>query len=262
MSSWIERSSAGHRRSPVAIDDRDRPDRHPDPRVCPRVLARRLGQQEAETEDQHDSSQHPAPRRCDQDGSTAGAELTRTDRRAARFGRLGRRRPVAPERRRRRAPRPGCGCQRGVRRRPDRSTHEPNACHVGTTVEGNGPNYRDEWVNQLRLDPLSGRWIAVSTERQRSATFTPRQGPRIADHDTCPFGPGGEEGSPPSLELSGDDGEWRGPGRPEPVPRVLRGSAVRRRSPRPSLHRSAGVGDSRGARLLARPRADLGGLHR
>jgi UDPglucose--hexose-1-phosphate uridylyltransferase len=76
-------------------------------------------------------------------------------------------------------------------------------------VGSNGATHIDPGVNQLRLDPLSGRWVAVSTERVSSATFTPRQGPRVAERDTCPFCPGHEDDSTPTLELLGDDGKWR-----------------------------------------------------
>jgi UDPglucose--hexose-1-phosphate uridylyltransferase len=65
-------------------------------------------------------------------------------------------------------------------------------------------------VNQLRLDPLSGRWVAVSTDREITTTFTQRQGPRSADREQCPFCPGHEDGStPPTLEILGEDGKWR-----------------------------------------------------
>ncbi len=50
----------------------------------------------------------------------------------------------------------------------------------------------------------------MSTERERNASFTPRQGPRLADRDTCPFCPGHEDdSSPPTLEVLDDDGSWR-----------------------------------------------------
>jgi UDPglucose--hexose-1-phosphate uridylyltransferase len=65
-------------------------------------------------------------------------------------------------------------------------------------------------VNQLRLDPLSGRWIAVSTDRGVNVSFIARQGPRTADRDECPFCPGHEDDAPPpSLEIPGADGRWR-----------------------------------------------------
>jgi UDPglucose--hexose-1-phosphate uridylyltransferase len=63
-------------------------------------------------------------------------------------------------------------------------------------------------MNQLRLDPLTGRWIAVSTDRDVSAAvFTPRQ----LDHDardTCPFCPGREGATRPALETFGPEGHW------------------------------------------------------
>jgi UDPglucose--hexose-1-phosphate uridylyltransferase len=64
-------------------------------------------------------------------------------------------------------------------------------------------------LNQLRLDPLSGRWIAVTNERRDpDAIFTPR--PLYGDDqsDDCPFCPGNEGQTPPALETYGSDGNW------------------------------------------------------
>jgi len=65
-------------------------------------------------------------------------------------------------------------------------------------------------VNQLRLDPLSGRWVAVSTDRaQRQGTFLPRQPTPDADNvATCPFCPGNEGDTLPALEAYGTSGGW------------------------------------------------------
>lgn len=65
-------------------------------------------------------------------------------------------------------------------------------------------------VNQLRLDPLTGRWVTVASGRgSRPDDFahdpavveTPSAGP-------CPFCPGHEEETPPALETYGRDGAW------------------------------------------------------
>jgi UDPglucose--hexose-1-phosphate uridylyltransferase len=67
-----------------------------------------------------------------------------------------------------------------------------------------------EQSNQLRLDPLSGRWVVVSTGRaERPAAFMERS--EQVQEDTsrpCPFCPGNEEESPPALETYGPSGGW------------------------------------------------------
>jgi len=64
-------------------------------------------------------------------------------------------------------------------------------------------------VNQLRLDPLSGRWVAVSTDRSsRSSTFVHRKKAPRNERATCPFCPGHEENTPPALETYGSEGQW------------------------------------------------------
>ncbi|MGH9303349.1 MAG: galactose-1-phosphate uridylyltransferase [Acidimicrobiales bacterium] len=65
-------------------------------------------------------------------------------------------------------------------------------------------------MNQLRLDPLSGRWICVSTDRaQRVGSFLPRQpAPDADDISSCPFCPGNEGDTPPALEVYGPAGNW------------------------------------------------------
>ena len=65
-------------------------------------------------------------------------------------------------------------------------------------------------MNQLRLNPLTGRWVTVATDRatrpgELLAEFGPvEQGPSRA----CPFCPGNEEATPPALETYGPTGEW------------------------------------------------------
>jgi UDPglucose--hexose-1-phosphate uridylyltransferase len=65
-------------------------------------------------------------------------------------------------------------------------------------------------VNQLRLDPLSSRWITVSTDRaQRPGLFLPRQPTADADDvASCPFCPGNEGDTLPALEVYGPSGSW------------------------------------------------------
>jgi UDPglucose--hexose-1-phosphate uridylyltransferase len=65
-------------------------------------------------------------------------------------------------------------------------------------------------ANQLRLDPLSGRWVVVSIRRaDRPEAFLERTARVQEDTDRpCPFCPGNEEASPPALETYGPSGGW------------------------------------------------------
>lgn len=65
-------------------------------------------------------------------------------------------------------------------------------------------------MNQLRLDPLTGRWVVVSTDRaNRPMAFAPRMAPIQADTSRpCPFCAGNEESTPPALETYGPEGHW------------------------------------------------------
>jgi UDPglucose--hexose-1-phosphate uridylyltransferase len=65
-------------------------------------------------------------------------------------------------------------------------------------------------TNQLRLDPLTGRWVAVSQERAyRPSAFLSHSLPVQQDPSKpCPFCPGFEEETPPALETYGPSGSW------------------------------------------------------
>ena len=65
-------------------------------------------------------------------------------------------------------------------------------------------------MNQLRLDPLSGRWVVVSPGRsERPYSFLTRT-PWVQEVPArpCPFCPGNEETTPPALETYGPSGSW------------------------------------------------------
>ena len=66
-------------------------------------------------------------------------------------------------------------------------------------------------MSQLRLDPLTGRWVVVSTDRAgRPSAFLPRMLPvESGPKRPCPFCPGNEEKTPPALETYGPSGQWR-----------------------------------------------------
>jgi UDPglucose--hexose-1-phosphate uridylyltransferase len=66
-------------------------------------------------------------------------------------------------------------------------------------------------LSQLRLDPLTGRWVVVSVDRaRRPEAFRPPSQPEAAGTGhACPFCPGHEEATPPALESDGPGGDWR-----------------------------------------------------
>ena len=64
-------------------------------------------------------------------------------------------------------------------------------------------------MNQLRLDPLSGRWVVVSPGRaERPYSFVTRSHVPDTLDRPCPFCPGNEEETPPALETYGPTGSW------------------------------------------------------
>ena len=65
-------------------------------------------------------------------------------------------------------------------------------------------------MSQLRLNPLTGRWVTIAAERaQRPGDFARHRLPVEADPARpCPFCPGSEEETPPALETYGRDGTW------------------------------------------------------
>lgn len=65
-------------------------------------------------------------------------------------------------------------------------------------------------MNQLRLNPLTGRWVTVSTGRaSRPEDFAPDRDPvESTPRAPCPFCPGHEEELPPALETYGPTGDW------------------------------------------------------
>jgi len=66
-------------------------------------------------------------------------------------------------------------------------------------------------LSQLRLNPLTGRWVTIAADRAlRPVDFAPRQLAVESDPTrACPFCPGNEEATPPALETYGPDGHWQ-----------------------------------------------------
>ena len=66
-------------------------------------------------------------------------------------------------------------------------------------------------MSQLRLNPLSGKWVTiVSSRAERPTDFAPRSSRVDADPNRpCPFCPGSEESTPPALETVDAQGGWR-----------------------------------------------------
>ena len=65
-------------------------------------------------------------------------------------------------------------------------------------------------MSQLRLNPLTGRWVTVAVERaSRPGELISRRLPVESDPGRkCPFCPGNEEATPPALETYGPSGNW------------------------------------------------------
>jgi UDPglucose--hexose-1-phosphate uridylyltransferase len=65
-------------------------------------------------------------------------------------------------------------------------------------------------MSQLRLNPLTGRWVTVAAERAgRPGDLISRQLRVESDPERpCPFCPGNEEATPPALETYGPSGDW------------------------------------------------------
>ena len=66
-------------------------------------------------------------------------------------------------------------------------------------------------MSQLRLNPLTGRWVTIVAERaERPSDFAPRiQEVEAEPHRPCPFCPGNEEATAPSLEQLDAGGSWK-----------------------------------------------------
>ncbi len=65
-------------------------------------------------------------------------------------------------------------------------------------------------MSQLRLNPLTGRWVTLVADRAKRPTdFAPRVAQVEADPSRpCPFCPGNEESTPPALEQIDSEGKW------------------------------------------------------
>jgi UDPglucose--hexose-1-phosphate uridylyltransferase len=65
-------------------------------------------------------------------------------------------------------------------------------------------------VSQLRLNPLTGRWVTLVVGRaSRPTDFAPRRlDVEATPGRPCPFCPGNEESTPPALETYGPEGQW------------------------------------------------------
>jgi UDPglucose--hexose-1-phosphate uridylyltransferase len=66
-------------------------------------------------------------------------------------------------------------------------------------------------MSQLRLDPLTGRWVVIAAERmERPSAFLTRRLPVEDDPErACPFCPGSEEPGPATLESYGNSRDWQ-----------------------------------------------------
>src|SRR5918994_5140503 len=63
-------------------------------------------------------------------------------------------------------------------------------------------------MSQLRLNPLTGRWVVIAANRaSRPGMLVSPQVP-IPENEPCPFCPGNEDETRPPLETYGRNGEW------------------------------------------------------
>jgi UDPglucose--hexose-1-phosphate uridylyltransferase len=65
-------------------------------------------------------------------------------------------------------------------------------------------------MSQLRLNPLTGRWVTIASERagRPGDLITRRLTVETDPEQHCPFCPGNEEATPPALETYGPGGDW------------------------------------------------------
>ena len=66
-------------------------------------------------------------------------------------------------------------------------------------------------MTEMRLDPLSGRWVVISQARSKRPDAFVLSAQRL-EHEPlkpCPFCPGHEEETPPALVTYDEDGSWR-----------------------------------------------------
>ena len=52
---------------------------------------------------------------------------------------------------------------------------------------------------ELRKDPVTGRWVIISTERRKRPNDFRFERPSVIGRDQCPFCPGRESLTPPEL---------------------------------------------------------------
>ena len=66
-------------------------------------------------------------------------------------------------------------------------------------------------MTEMRLDPLSGRWVVISSARATRPDAFVLHAERLAHEPLkpCPFCPGHEEETPPPLASYDEDGAWR-----------------------------------------------------
>ena len=66
-------------------------------------------------------------------------------------------------------------------------------------------------MTEMRLDPLSGRWVVISEARAKRPDAFVLHAQRL-EHEPlkpCPFCPGNEEATPPALETYDEEGHWQ-----------------------------------------------------
>ena len=110
-------------------------------------------------------------------------------------------------------------------------------------------------MNQLRLDPLTGRWVVVSTDRAvRPKAFTPRMAIHPGRHlPTLPLLPRQRGDQLPRRSRRWARWQLAGPGGPQPLSRLRGQRPLRGDQPGSGLHPGHGGRHPRGHRALPRP---------
>ena len=139
------------------------------------------------------------------------------------------------------------------------SVYSPGQRAMKTLTHGVRGSILEGTVSQMRLNPLTGRWVTIVAERARRPTdFAPRDRQVEAEPDRpCPFCPGNEDATLPALETVDDGGSWRIRVVPNLYPAFDGDDRLRRPPPRPGARHRRGQRHPRGVRLHARPRRRL-----
>src|SRR6201998_1809449 len=70
-------------------------------------------------------------------------------------------------------------------------------------------NSRGGALPELRKDPITGRWVIISTDRAKRPMDFVRESVQIKGNGACPFCPGNEGKTPPEILAYGRNGSGK-----------------------------------------------------